>query len=77
MEDIKIYSEQDNNTLKIGIDNFRKPFSALVRIRNNDIKSISSGEYRLVNRYKNNNIYLIKFINQDTIIKLAKKTGEK
>lgn len=77
MEDIKIYSEKDNNTLKIGIDNFRKPFSALVRIRNNNIKSISSGEYRLVNRYKNNNIYLIKFMNQDTIIKLAKKTGEK
>lgn len=77
IEDIKIYSEKDNDTLKIGIENFRKPFSALVRIRDNDIKHISSGEYRLVNKYKDNSIYLIKFMNQNTIIKLEKKQEKK
>lgn len=76
IEDLKIHSEKDGNTLKIGLENFRNPFSALVRIRHDDIKSISSGEYRLVNKYGDNSIYLIKFTNENTIIELGKKTGE-
>lgn len=73
IEDLKISSQRDKNKIKIAIDNFRSPFSAWMRIRGEEIKSISSGNYRLLNKYNNNNFYLIEFQSPDTIIELKER----
>lgn len=76
IEDMKIHSARDGDKIKIGIENFRDPFDAFVRIRDTSIKTLSSGEFKLISDYEHHRIYLIKFTSEDTIIDLNVQTGE-
>lgn len=76
IEDMKIHSEREGDILKIGIENFREPFDALVRIREADIKKISAGKYELVNSYENNKIYFVRFTSENTLIELVDRSGD-
>lgn len=73
IENIKIFSKKEDNQIKIAVDNFRNPFSAWIRIRENEIKNISGGTYRLLKKYHNNNLYLIVFEKPEITIFLKER----
>ena len=71
IEDMKIMSERNGDSLHVGMTDFRGPFKMLVRIRNKKIRNVSSGKYKEVYKAGNSRIYLITVEKEDMTLYLG------
>ena len=71
IEDMKIMSERNGDSLHVGMTDFREPFKMLVRIRNKKIRNVSSGKYKEVYKAGNSRIYLITVEKEDMTLHLG------
>lgn len=71
IEDMKIMSERNGDSLHVGMTDFRGPFKMLVRIRNKKIRNVSSGKYKEVYKAGSSRIYLITVEKEDMTLQLG------
>lgn len=77
IEDLEIQSEKIQNTIYVGLKNFREPFDMFIRIRDNKIENISSGSFLEVYDTEDSKIYLLHVEKEDFSISLGEKNEKK
>lgn len=59
LENLQVYTYRQEDTIYIHYQNGVAPIHHFLRIRNKEVKEVIGGEYQLIKRYSNNNLYLI------------------
>ncbi len=71
IEDLKIKSQKVNNEIRIGSDNFRRPYEATIRVRNQKIKKMSSGTFKEIYTADDTKIYLVNIDKENVTLYLG------
>lgn len=77
IENIEIYSQKIKNKIIIEIKNFNSPFDIIFRIKDKRIKNVSSNNFKLLKKYKNNILYQLNIDREHFEIELEEEKDEK